>query len=166
MSLFAAIKSHLLHASRVGLLVTARIDPNTRRSLPPLPVGEGRVFHMAVLSQRAPERPYIVFQLIGRDGWRHMENTSGVVDAPVQITCYADRDTDVDDVSEAVRRSLDHLHHRTIGRAPDTIMVRGAFLNDAFPDYIHDDDGREWGAFKIIQEWKIVHEESLPLLAV
>jgi hypothetical protein len=148
LSLFAAIKSHLLHDSKVALLV------------------DDRVYHMAVLGERTPKRPYIVFQIIGRDGWRHMENTCGVVDGSVQITCYGDRDTDVDDVSEAVRRSLDHLNHRTIGRAPDTITVRAAFLEDEFPGYTSDDDGREWGAFSVIQEWRIVHAQSLPALAV
>lgn len=147
MSLVAAIKSHLLHDSRIALLV-----------------GD-RVYHM--MARRNPERPYIVFQIIGRDGWRYMTNVVGVVDSPVQITVYGDSDTDLHDVSEAVRKSLDHLNHRTIGRGADSMTIRAAFLEDAFPGYEPDDDGgREWGVFSIIQEWRIVHEESLPLLAV
>ena len=147
MSLFAAIKSHLLHDSRIALLV-----------------GD-RVFHM--MARRAPDRPYIVFQIIGRDGWRHMTNVTGVVDSPVQIIVYGDSDTEVHEVSEAVRKSLDHLNHRTIGRGEDSLWINAAFLEDAFPGYDSDDDGgREWGVFSIIQEWRIVHKESLPLLAV
>jgi hypothetical protein len=136
MSLHAAIKSHLLHHSQVALLV-----------------GD-RVYHMAVLGTRAPKRPYIVFQ------------TGAVTDAEVQITCYGNKDTQALDLANEIRMSLDHLHHRTIGRAPDTVTVRGAFWRRTIPDYDPDPDGREWGVFKAIQEWTIKYEHSLPALAV
>jgi len=157
MSLHAAIKSHLLHHSKVALLV------------------DDRVYHMTVLSTRAPKRPYIVFQVISQDRWRHMSNTCGVVDTEVQINIYADKHEGADaagkqigayTVAEEVRKSLDHLNHRTIGRAPDSLTVNAAFLNNSFADYTVDPDGREWGAFRVVQEWRIVHEESLPVLAV
>jgi hypothetical protein len=150
MSLFAAIKSHLLHHSKVALLV-----------------GD-RVFHMAVLGQRAPRRPYIVFQIIDDSGedWRHMANAGTVTDAEVQIACYGDKDTQSCELANEVRKSLDHANHRDIGRAPDTVTVRGAFWRRDIPDYTPDPDGREWGTFKVIQEWTIRYEHSLPELAV
>jgi hypothetical protein len=145
-SLFAAIKSHLLHHSKISLLV------------------DDRVYHM--VARRNPVRPYIVFQIISQDRWRHMTAVCGVVDTDVQLNCYADTADDADELAEAIRDSLDHFNHDDIGRAPDTIEVRAAFLNNSFMDTAPDPDGREYGLSRAVQEWRILHTESLPALAV
>jgi hypothetical protein len=135
-----------MHDSRVALLV------------------DDRVHHL--LAPPRTRYPYITFQIISQDRKRHMANICGLVEASVQINVWGRSASSAYDTAEAVRRSLDHLNHRTIGRAPNSETIRAAFLMNSFDDYGPSQHAEEMGIFGMVQEWTIWHEESLPALAV
>lgn len=142
----AAIASHLIHDSQVALIV------------------DGRVFSMVTPPRTA--FPYITYQVISTDHVRHMTNVSGLVDRSVQINCWGRVETVVRTLADAVRKSLDHLNHRNIGRGANLLEIRAAFLENEIDDYTPSPRGDESGIFRIIMEWSIWHTETLPVLAV
>lgn len=146
MSIQAAIASHLLHDSGVALLVGTQVY---------------RTF--------APQRatyPYITYQKVTERRARHMTATAGLVESGIQMDCWSTDSNEVLSVADAIRDSLDHLNHTTIGMAPNTATVKAAFLESSVDDFEEPTDASNLGIFRVIQTWEIWHTETIPQLAV
>jgi len=146
MSLHAAIASHLLHDSRVAWLVKDQVY---------------RTF--------APQRatyPYITYQKVTESRERHYTAVTGLVSSGLQIDCWSKDSNEVLKVADAIRRSLDGLHHTTIGMAPNSITIKAAFLTSSIDDFEVPTEADNRGIFRVVMTWDIWHTETIPELAV
>lgn len=141
-----AIASHLLHDSRVALLVDVRVY---RLPVPP----------------RTPF-PYISYQRISERRIRHFKASVGLLASTIQIDCWSEDSNQAIELADAVRRSLDHLEHVDLGREPNAVAISAAYLENSIDDFTEPTDGMNLGVHRVIQTWDIWHAETLPELAV
>lgn len=146
MSIHQALKSHLLNDSDVALIV------------------EDRVFR--TIAPRGAALPRITFQRIDDTRERHMTAVSGHLSTDFDLKCWAATENEAIELADAVRRSLDHKHHTTIGLAPFGETISAAFLEDSFDDYEAPSDASDDGIHVVVQSWTIWHTETIPELAV
>ncbi len=151
MSIQAAISSHLRHDSRVAWLVGERVF---------------RTFAPQRFKGAVTPYPYITYQKVTELRERHFTAAAGLVSAGIQIDCWSKDSNEVLEVADAIRRSLDGLNHKVIGRAPDNATIKAAFLTSSVDDFEEPTEADNRGIFRVIMTWDIWHTETIPELAV
>lgn len=106
--------------------------------------------------------PYLVIQQISGRHVRHMEAVSGLAAPTFQISCVDDDSTGADDLSDAVRESLDHFIG-TMGTPPNTAVVRAAFLEGEADMFDPPRDASDVGIYVVRMTVEIWHTETVPV---
>ena len=99
---------------------------------PLIPVGE-RVYRD--VAPTGALLPRIVFHRIAGIPSRHQTGASGLVDAFVQVDCWADDPEEASVLGETVETSLDHLTDQVFGARGNLITIQSIVLEDSFGDH-------------------------------
>lgn len=125
---------------------------------------EGRVYWL-VAPPRSP-LPHATYQVVGRDRVRKMEAPTGLTFTDVQVDIFGTTPATTENAAEAIRDAFDHAHNTTLGTGPHAVSVAHMFLMTDHDMYEVPEDGGSTGLFRILQEWRILHSESVPNLSV
>jgi hypothetical protein len=98
---------------------------------PKIPIGN-RVYRGIAPPQAV--LPRIVFVRIGGEPSRHQTGASGLVDARIQLDCWADDPQEASEIAETVETSLDHLTDQTFGTSGELIFIHSIVVEDTFED--------------------------------
>ena len=73
------------------------------------------------LAARKAELPYIVIERAGTTHERHQTAVAGLAESAFEVTCWAKSADEVDDLADALRKSLDMREHAAIRSKPYVI---------------------------------------------
>ena len=109
-----------------------------------------------------PKKPpfhYITYQRVSNDHARHMTGGSGITRSRWQIDCWARYASEADQLSEAVRKSLDNLDGE-LGDADNQIKVN-SFLEDDAEDFVPPIDASQVGRARVRMDFMLWSPESV-----
>ena len=101
--------------------------------------------------------PAIIFNVIGSRSVAHMGGAAGSARAMLQLDCYAETHLTANNLGETVRQAL-HGYIGTAGGRP----VGSSLLENKREMYETPTDGSDLPAYRVMMEWEIWHEETVP----
>ena len=110
-----------------------------------------------------PKKPlfhYITFQRVSSNHVRHLVGGSGLTASRWQIDCWARYASEADQLSDAVRRSMDNLRG-DFGDADNLININASFLEDDSEDFVPPIDGSQVGRARVRMDFMIWHPETV-----
>ena len=116
-------------------------------------------YPMAALPKKPPFH-YITFQRVSSNHVRHMTGGSGLTASRWQIDCWARYASEADQMSDAVRRSMDNLRG-DFGDADNLINIQACFLEDDAEDFVPPIDGSQVGRARVRMDFMIWHPETV-----
>jgi len=103
---------------------------------------------------------YVTLSRIGHGHERAMTSGQvGLARAMVQLSAWSSDPQAAFLLANDIRLALDGFSG-TMGTAPNTVTVRGAFLRNEVDDYEAESTGAMASNYRVIQEWEIVHAET------
>jgi hypothetical protein len=127
-------------------------------SLPEIGVARRVYFNKA--PQKAP-RPYVVLRQVTGGHDRHMEGACGISPCYLQADCFADSDTDVTALADAIRMACDGFRG-AVTVADETVYIRHLSLENDTDDLIEPQAASDAGIYHVRQDWSIVITEPVP----
>jgi hypothetical protein len=142
-----AIRTRLLSIGAITALIGQRIWPHTAPS-----------------SSAAHTLPYIVYRAVDKVHEHHLNGASGVCFSRVQLDLIAVDYEAVKILANTVREALDGFRGDvTVGT--DLVRVVHCNLELEIDDYDPPIDGSQKGRFRVIHDWKVGYQESIPAFA-
>lgn len=109
------------------------------------------------------ELPYAVFTVISDVPWHHMEAASRLARARIQLDCYAESYAAVKALAKACREAVDGLDREvTVGSDTNALTIMLEMQADGDNERAA---GAELGPYRVIQDYVVLHDETLPALA-
>lgn len=142
-----AIRTRLLSVSAITALVGQRIWPHTAPS-----------------ASATNTLPYIVYRAVDKVREHHLNGASGVCFSRVQLDLIGVDYEAVKILSNAARNALDGFRG-DVTVASDLVRVVHCNLELEIDDYDPPIDGSQKGRFRVIQDWKVGYQESIPVFA-
>ena len=115
-------------------------------------------YPMAALPKKPPFH-YITFQRVSNQHVRHLTGGSGLTQSRWQIDCWARYTDEADQLSEAVRQSMDNLDGN-FGDAGNQIKVN-SFLEGDAEEFVPPIDASQVGRARVRMDFIIWHPESV-----
>lgn len=106
--------------------------------------------------------PAIVVHVISELGGHHQGAADGMVEARVQVDCWAKTKTEAATIQKALRELLDGYPRGTLGGSGQTVDAEGIHLENR---YLHDhagDDASDSNQFQAILDLTVWYRESVP----
>lgn len=117
----------------------------------------------AVVAPQDVTLPYGVATVISDMPWHHMLGASRLARARVQLDLYADSHPGVKALAKACREALDGLDRPvTVGSDTNELQITMEMQADGDHERA---SGAELGAYRVTQDYVVLHQETLPALA-
>lgn len=119
-----------------------------------------------VFVDRAPQGttlPYIIINRTSTNRERNLASASGLVDATVDVSVYADGAEDREIIAEAIRNQFDGLINKTIGGTviQELLIKSGSLLDqDDYTESPH--DGSDRHVFVSTLDFRMIYTETVP----